>query len=142
MDSVTRSQLIATIIMALVVTILWWYISTRPNIYQSAQLEQISFAPADSLPAQPYLTFTFGQPLDISRVTNSTAALKSFMAAPGLSQDAQTLLSSLLGQKGSIPFVPTVMSPLVITTNTLPSGNLPTNPVTVVGAGIMWFVMK
>jgi hypothetical protein len=150
MDSTTKKQLVALILVALIVVLVAWYLLTRQTHYQVATLTEIRYAPTTETP--PYLTFTFSQPLDPARVRGATAVLKSFQVSPSSPTPPATAAPFLAlltrgpeaGGKaqGPVPFVPiyATWAPSVLTTNTLPGQVAPfTAPMTITGTGIMWF---
>jgi hypothetical protein len=152
MNSTTKNQLIAVVIVALIAVIVAWYIVTRQKYYQNATLTQIQYTPPTGDP--PYLVFTFSQPLDPTQVKGTTAVLKSFQVSsisPTPAAIAEPFVA-LLTQgpqvsgkaQGPAPFVPTLapVAPAALTTNTLPAQvSAYTLPMTITGTGTMWFAV-
>lgn len=146
----TRNQLTALVVVALVVVLAVWYLTTRPVYFQNATLTQIDYSPSS-----PYLTFTFSSPLVASQVVGTTATLRDFTVGANSPTDADAaapLLAALTDgavavgapPPGPTPFVPEYAStnPSVLTTNTLPAGTAAiAHPMTITGQGMMWFAV-
>lgn len=139
MNSKTKNQLVAAVIVALIAVFVAWYVLTRQVHYQLMTLTQIDYTPSTA----PYLTYTFSQPIAANQLAGNAAILKSFVVAAG-SPTPPAGANALIGllTKGP-PFVPNPQSaPNVLTSNTLPAGAPPT-PMSITGNGIMWiFVPK
>jgi hypothetical protein len=134
----TKRQLIAVLIVAIIAAAAAWYVSTRQAVYRFATLRAIHYSPASGAP--PYLTFEFTGPLIPDQVAGNTAILKKFIVDPG-SPTTAAEATPFLQMLGAMPFVPLPMpSPALVTTNTLPNNvSAYASPMTITGAGEIWF---
>lgn len=138
----TRNQLVAVVIVALVIIIAVWRTRLRPSYFQATTLTQISYQPPSAANKDPYLVYTFSQPLPADAIRGTSAVLKGFSvgaASPTRGPAADALVSRLVN---GVPFVPGALdgAPLTqLTTTTVPA-SMPTTPVAVSGTGVMWFV--
>jgi hypothetical protein len=166
MKGSTKNQLIAAIVVAIIATIVTWYLTNPRQRYNKLPtLVGIAFQPtppAACSPAcappqvclggacgapPPLFSFTFSQPVDPSKVAGTMAALKSFQIDPATdpktAAEAAGLIAALL-KGGGVPFIPVLSEPTVITSNSMPAAlaaQRNPRPLSFRGAGEMWFAI-
>ena len=137
-----RNQLIVAIIVALIIVVIAWRSRTRPSYLRVATLTDISYQPPSATNRDPYLVYTFSQPLPADAIRGTSAVLKGFSvsaASPTSGPAADAFLSQLMNGVPFVPGSPTGVAGTELTTATVPA-SMPTSPITVTGTGVMWFV--
>ena len=137
-----KNLMIATIVLAIIIILLFWYITLPSQKYYKLEtLTGITFQPCNGDSCPPIFTFTFSQPIAESSILSTTAYLKSFKADPNADPAAGGLIASLL-YGGGVPFVPVPgVDALTITSNSMPNAISQATPLSVTGHGIMWFAL-
>ena len=140
-----KRALTSTIVIAIAIILLFWYITLpRVSYTKNATLVGIDFRPppctGPSCP--PILTFTFSQPILAATIAGSTASLRSFTVDSGTDSAAAESLVTTLVNRGGVPFTPKLSADgYSITSNSMPSASLQSSALSFKGQGEMWFAL-